>query len=539
MVFENKFLGPSFVYFAPYGMERISSRKPKTNDLSSGRRVINMAKIVIIGGGVAGLSAGIYARLHGHDATVCERSFVAGGNLTGWRRGEYKIDNCIHWLTGTNPATDTYKMWVDLGALGDVEVIQGNSLYTCEYGGETLSLYNDLYRMEREMLEISPADEGEIRSLIRGVEVMERVGGIGGADHNEGLGIKQLSVAVPSLVKYYGLTTGELAKRFKHPLLRSFISSFWGEDFGALAVLMVFAYYCGNNGGIPRGGSVAMAERMTDRLREVGGELLLCKEAVRINCEDGRACSVLFSDGSTIDADYVVIATDPAVAFERLLDVPMPTKLRRQYNDPRMKRFSSYQCAFSYDAESVPFEGDLIFDTTDDEKKMLPIDHVIVREFSHERSFAPEGKSILQTMTFCSERVAKAFIKLRQTSKAVYDKKKHQIAASLAEMLSRRFPEMRGRLRCLDVWTPATYKRYTDSQIGSYMSFALPSRMIPKKLSPKIKGLSNVLLATQWLQAPGGLPIAAECGKIAIEAIEKLECTRKSYGRARRRIKAN
>ncbi len=496
-----------------------------------------MAKIVIIGGGVAGLSAGIYAGLHGHDATVCERSFVAGGNLTGWRRGEYTIDNCIHWLTGTNPSTDTYKMWVDLGALGDVEVIQGNSLYTCEYGGKTLSLYNDLYRMEREMLEISPADKSEIRSLIRGVEFMERVGGIGGADHNEGLDIKHLPAAIPSLVKYYNLTTGELARRFRHPLLRSFISSFWGEDFGALAILMVFAYYCGNNGGIPRGGSVAMAERMTERLGEVGGKLLLCKEAVKINCEMGRASSVSFSDGSVIDADYVVIATDPAVAFGRMLDVPMPGKLEKQYNDPRMKRFSSYHCAFACDMESVPFEGDLIFDTTDEEKEMLPIDRVIVREFSHERSYAPEGKSILQTMTFCGERVAKAFIKLRQTSKAAYDKKKRQIADSLTEMLCRRFPQMRGRLRCIDVWTPATYKRYTDSQIGSYMSFALPSRMIPKKLSPGIKGLSNVLLATQWLQAPGGLPIAAECGRIAIEAVERMERSKSCHARGGRRIK--
>lgn len=73
----------------------------------------NMANIIIIGGGVAGLSAGIYAQLNGHNATIYERHFKAGGNLTGWDRGGYHIDNCIHWLTGTNPATKQYNMWQD------------------------------------------------------------------------------------------------------------------------------------------------------------------------------------------------------------------------------------------------------------------------------------------------------------------------------------------------------------------------------------------------------------------------------------------
>jgi glycine/D-amino acid oxidase-like deaminating enzyme len=43
-----------------------------------------MSKILIIGGGVSGLSAGIYARLCGDEAIICEKHMIAGGNLTGW-----------------------------------------------------------------------------------------------------------------------------------------------------------------------------------------------------------------------------------------------------------------------------------------------------------------------------------------------------------------------------------------------------------------------------------------------------------------------
>ena len=130
-----------------------------------------MAKILIIGGGVSGLSAGIYAQLNGHQAVVCEKHSVPGGNLTGWQRGEYHIDNCIHWLTGTNPASRFYDIWKDLGVLGDVEIMRGEALYTCELDGVTLGLYTDLERIRREMLAISPEDKKEINSLIRAVKL--------------------------------------------------------------------------------------------------------------------------------------------------------------------------------------------------------------------------------------------------------------------------------------------------------------------------------------------------------------------------------
>ena len=88
-----------------------------------------MAKAVIVGGGVAGLSAGIFAQLTGFDTEILEAHQKAGGNLTGWDRGEYHIDNCIHWLTGTNPVTDLYGMWETLGALGGVDIPARDALY--------------------------------------------------------------------------------------------------------------------------------------------------------------------------------------------------------------------------------------------------------------------------------------------------------------------------------------------------------------------------------------------------------------------------
>ena len=482
-----------------------------------------MAKILIIGGGVSGLSAGIYARLHGHEAIVCERHSIAGGNLTGWDRGDYHIDNCIHWLTGTNPVTSTYKMWEELDALGNVDVFQGDALYTSDIDGETLSLSRDLKKFESDMLALSPQDEKEIKSLIRAVKVIQGIEGIAGENHDEKASVGQILCSIPTIMKYYKITTGELSARFKHPLLSFFFSSFWGEDFGAFALIFVFAHFCGNNGGIPKGSSCAMAERMVKRLEKLGGELLLKKEAVKINCIEGKAESVSFADGTTIEADYVVLTGDPAVMFGNLLEAPMPKRLEKKYKNPRLKRFSSYQCAFTCDFDKLPFKGDFIFKLPKKLGELLGTKQLIVREFSHEVKFAPPGKNILQTLTFAYEESAKAFIKLKKLDKKAYQEKKKELSEAIRGAIEKRFPQLEGKLKCIDVWTPATYKRYVDTEIGSWMSFALPSKMIPIRVGNGVDGLSNVILATQWQQSPGGLPIAAEGGRLAIKTILKKE----------------
>src|SRR4051794_32694195 len=72
--------------------------------------------IVIVGGGLAGLSAGCYARASGFRTTIVEHNLELGGVCTAWPRGPYLVDGCIHWLTG-GPFLRVYE---ELGIVPDV-----------------------------------------------------------------------------------------------------------------------------------------------------------------------------------------------------------------------------------------------------------------------------------------------------------------------------------------------------------------------------------------------------------------------------------
>ena len=73
--------------------------------------------IIIIGAGIAGLSAGCYGQMNGYRTSIFEMHDKPGGLCTSWQRKKYTFDLCIHWLVGSASASGFYHIWQELGAL--------------------------------------------------------------------------------------------------------------------------------------------------------------------------------------------------------------------------------------------------------------------------------------------------------------------------------------------------------------------------------------------------------------------------------------
>lgn len=480
-----------------------------------------MSKIVIIGGGVAGLTAGICARLNGYEAVIFEKHRIAGGNLTGWDRGGFHIDNCVHWLTGTNPVTPQYRLWVETGALGDVEIYQADSLYTYETASGKLCLSRDVNRLHADMLALSPRDDREIDAFIKALNAAKTIIEVSSKSNDKRATMSELLSSLPLLLHYHRMTAHELGQRFSNPVIQGFMECLFPADFGALGLLVAMATFCSDNGGVPKGGSLMMAQRMTERFVSLGGELHCGMAVTGIGINGKRAVSVTTDKGETFNADDVILAVDPAFAFGKLLDKSyMPLPLKRLYDHPSVSRFSSFHCAFSCELSDPPFHGDRMVKIPKELQNVLRSEYLILREYSHEEGFAPEGKSLIQTMHYCTEDECRFYIRMKERP-AEYRALKKEISDEIAGLIVSRYPELSGKLHCIDTWTPATYKRYTGADIGSYMGFAFPPKLNPIFMNGRIKGLSNVYLATQWQQAPGGLPVASKAGEAAVKAIMK------------------
>ena len=52
-----------------------------------------MKKVIIVGGGISGMAAGIILQNSGFETEIYEKNPVPGGELTGWKREGVYIDN--------------------------------------------------------------------------------------------------------------------------------------------------------------------------------------------------------------------------------------------------------------------------------------------------------------------------------------------------------------------------------------------------------------------------------------------------------------
>ena len=65
--------------------------------------------VIIIGGGIAGLSVGCYAQMNGYRTQIFEMHNRPGGLCTSWQRKGYNIHSGIHLLVGCGEKSDFYR----------------------------------------------------------------------------------------------------------------------------------------------------------------------------------------------------------------------------------------------------------------------------------------------------------------------------------------------------------------------------------------------------------------------------------------------
>lgn len=477
-----------------------------------------MGKTVIIGGGVAGLTAGIYGRLSGLDCIIIEKNKFTGGNLTGWERKGHYIDNCLHWLNGTKNGSELNNIWRTVGMLSDdIKLIKMSAFYSVERRGQKISLFRNTEKTLKAMCAISPIDEEESKKFINAVRLMVCF------NNKDFLGKLSVFHLVPLIIGYSKITLGELAKKFRHPLLSALMTDYFSPNLSALSLIIAYSAFVCGDADVPVGGSKEAAKRMENRYLALGGKLITSCEAKEIIIEGKRVVGVRLGNGNTVKADRVIACCDPSFTFGKLVpEFYMPSKLRRAYKSrEQMPIFSAIQAAFSCDlSDDIP-QNPVAFDIDSFNIEGREVDRMLIKPYRPSEVKMPEGKAVLQVMFYLYENEADRWIRLYE-NKEKYRDLKNKFADEVAKRIINHYPSLQKSLKLLDVWTPASYKRYFNSNKGAFLSFAItPGRAMIFNVPSKIKGIDNLYIATQWQKSIGGLPNAALNAKRSINQLTK------------------
>jgi len=484
-------------------------------------------KILIIGAGIAGLSAGCYARMNGYEAEIYEMHDKPGGLCTSWKRRGYTFDGCLHWLTGSSPADNLYKIWQELGA------VQGRRMYDPEVffryhrkDGRTLTLYTDVNKLEAHLKELSPADAIVINlfcHFIRRFSAFQMPIGKPYELYNFADGMSMVFKMAPYArdFKYcINTTIGQFAKRFKDPFLRETFARIFmmEEDYTLICLVFTLALLNRRAGGFPEGGSLPFSQAIEQRFIELSGKLFYKSRVDKILEEDGRAVGLRLESGKEVRGDYVISAADLRTTLYHMLDGRHLDAQHVQLFETVKIAESSVQVSFGVrkDLSSPPASVGEFWQTGPIAGHK--VDWIMFRNLSFDPTLAPPGKAIAECI-FSLEDFS--WWEKLSADKKVYNEEKQLIAAAVAEEINRRIPGFKAAIEATDVVTPMTYVRYTGNWKGAYMTWVLPPDKIKKfqNIKKTVPGLANFWLSGMWVFPPGGVPTGAMASREVLQLI--------------------
>lgn len=497
------------------------------------KKVDRKKKIIVIGAGLSGLSTGIYALKSGFEVEIFEKNPVVGGLCTSWNRKGYTIDGCIHWLTGTNDYSCLKKMWKTIGAWDDEDIIQGDNFGTIEYEGKTITMWYDSEKLRQDLYKISPEDKRNIDKLIKHFEGAKKCdfplnvpGDLANPIEGLNMGLKMVPY-LSTLAATATKTCKQYAKRFKSPMIRYFLENIVPGRNNFYSNLFSYATAASLNGGVPKGGSKVMMERILKNYLDLGGKITCNREVKEIIIKKKVAVGVRLKNDEEHYADYIVSALDILYVLEHLLhrqyrsnryhsriekltEYPIPSCMYISYSVD-LKKYKSLGLTHTYQFDTNPF---LIGYTLQDSLRL--------REYSFDESFIKDGRVPITVLIEQTD-INYPYWKMLSRDRKEYNQVKQNIGIAVKNAIEDKFPVLKGDVELLDVATPFTYHRYCNSSYGGYMSFSWTSTNSMLMHNGKIRGIKNFFVSGQWTQMPGGLPLALVSGKFSVQRILKKE----------------
>jgi phytoene dehydrogenase-like protein len=479
-------------------------------------------RMVIIGGGIAGLCAGVYAQRSGYQSQILEQHSIPGGLATSWTRGGYTFETCLHWFLGSSPEGALGAQWREVFDVDKLRFVQAEEYQRIETeDGRSLIMYADVNRMETELLRTAPEDAEEIKAFTAAIRQLADfpMDELNSAWPRRALAILRMLPKLPLLQRWSGMSAAEYGRGFKNELLRRFFTDSATADMAAIALVFMFAWMHQQNAGYAIGGAKAIIDPIAERFRTLGGAMRLTTRVNKILVEDDVAVGVELSDGEIIKADWVISGADGhATIYDMLGGKYRDEKIDTFYQ--RQKVFPSYlqvSLGVARDLSQEPGFLGCILSRPLHVDPDTELDTVSYRIFHFDPTFAPKGKTAITC--FLPTFNYRYWVDVHRNDPARYEEEKRRIAEAVIALLEGRLPGIRQYIEVMDVSTPATIVRFTGNWKGSMEGF-LPTPgagFAPRRQT--LPGLDRFLMVGQWVHPGGGLPSGLMTARAALQAI--------------------
>ncbi len=478
--------------------------------------------VIIIGGGMGGLSAGAHLANAGLKVLLLEQHHKVGGCCTNFTRGDFTFEVALHEMAGGGPGKNDRGLYrlLQITGVGDkVKMYELPDFYRSIYPDDIdVRLPNNWEGFDNTLKKLWPEESEGIdnfHSLCSGF-------------YNDLLSLKDLfrytgfkafitKAQVPfkqkTFMKWKDKSLQDIVDEFfvdEH--LKAVVSQLWVyygppvPDCTAAIALAATEAYLSDGVWHITGTSQALSNAYAERIKELGGEVKAGTLVTEIIIEDGLARGVKTEFGDVYTSRYVVCNTDPYQMIFKLIgeeNLPKDYVERVKSLRPSNSLLGVY-LGLNKDLKALGYnDTEIIYNTSLDStvvyENMMNADYsegastITIYSNYDDPIYAPPGKSVVVLHAYSD-------YDIWPKDRDEYQKMKEEKAWELINLAAEVIPEISDpkNIEVMEVITPATLFEYTMNYKGIPYGFYVSHEDWER--IPNNTPIENVFIGSSWSQ---------------------------------------
>lgn len=503
--------------------------------------------VVVIGGGLGGLSAAAHLSQNGFPVTLIEQHDRPGGYATSFDRkgGRYTFDVSLHATAGAKGGLK--ESLEGAGVLEKVETVELPEL--CRI----ITPEHDLIWPQRNPAAIIKQLTQKFSGEAEGVQGFfdEILGVIDEAlkpfDRDSWWDLIRFPMTHKKMWAIRNQTLAQVLDQYtRDPKLRSILSTFWPYYGLPPSKLSGFYYAVATAAYIRFGGhyikhrSQDLSDALMQAIENSGGQVLLDTEVVDITLKDGAVTGVVLDNGKKLNAKAVISNASVPTTMELLSRDTAPEDLPRkatQYSEklktyrPSLSTFLVWLGLNQEIGETV--KGYEIFlsqhyDPEQSYKAVLACDPyksglgVTIYDNAFD-GYSTPGTATVQLLILSGYGPWKQYEDdYFAGRKKAYLKQKEQIAQALIDQAEKRvIPGLSSMIEVMEAATPLTNVYYTRNPEGAIYGYEQSMNNAYMKRLENTTPYKGLYLASAWSNPGGGFQPCLDSGAQAFNALVK------------------
>lgn len=498
--------------------------------------------VIIIGGGLGGLTAGATLSKLGKKVLLLEQHYIPGGCATTFKRKDFVMEVGLHEMDGLFEKDAKTKIFDFLGVTENIHFKQVPELFRLVTNQVDFVFPHGIDKAFKSLSEKYPEDKAGIEKLFRRMNgVLEEIPGFPTDKWKIALMYPILPLLFPNIVKASKNNLGNwLDKYIKNEDLKLILQAnllYFHDDPYSMSLLyfsIAQASYIGGGGHFIKGGSQKLSDYLANVILDHDGQVLLGKKVEHIIVEKGKAAGVIFRDAFNVSIPGIEVYADVVIANAAVPLVtqmlPQPFKGILENKIAHLKESCSLISVYIGFKKEVKELGNTHYSTfvngndvhtlkdieANNKGKWENKNFVFVDYSQIDSGLAPAGKSF---GVICA---ADYLFEWENLDVEAYRDKKNEVAQIFFKRLEKIIPGITKQIEYYEVATAKTIQRYTLNPKGAPYGYAQTPDQSGRGRVPIRSPIKNLYFASAWTFPGGGFSGAIISGFLCAQAVKKI-----------------